>query len=108
MGINELSTQVFANVNVAIVVTLMALGFAIKHFKFLEKFQNEFIPPFLLLVSVILTFIDQGLSVESTMTAIVSAAVAIGLHQQGKNIFSVSIVPTIMNMFGSTTKDENE
>lgn len=103
---NEVMTQVMGNVNVSIVITLMALGFAIKHFKFLEKFQNDFIPPFLLLVSIVLTFIDAGISVPSVMTAIISAAIAIGLHQEGKNIFSVSIVPTIMGTLNNNDKTE--
>ena len=105
--LGSLTNEVFANVNIGIVVALMALGFVIKHFKFLEKFSNEFIPPVLLLVSFVFTFIDNGISTVSAITAIVTAAVAIGLHQSGKNIFMVSIVPNIVNLLsGAATEDD--
>ena len=45
------TNDVLSNVDVTLIVALMAVGFIIKHVKFLEKFENNFIPPFLLLLS---------------------------------------------------------
>lgn len=109
MSINNVletvTTEVFANVNIAIVIGLMAVGFIIKHFKFLEKINNELIPPILLILSMIFTFIDNGISVSSTLVALVSAAVAIGLHEQGKNIFTITIVPTITDILNKNKSE---
>lgn len=97
--VEQMIAEVFSKVDIRIVVALMAIGFVIKHFKFLEKFQNDFIPPFLFLLSFIFSFIGNGFTLEAVFIAIVTGAFAIGLHQSGKNIFTVSIIPNIVNYF---------
>ena len=69
------------------VLFLMAIGFIIKHWKVLDKVENTLIPPVLLVFSFVIEFVQNGFSIEAALTAVVSCAVAIGLHQQGKNIF---------------------
>ena len=79
--------------------------------KLLEKVSNDLIPVILIVISIIVTLAEDGASTQSFITAIVSAAVAIGLHQSGKNIFTVSIVPSIVNKLGKDeeeTTDDNE
>lgn len=105
--VTKLINESLANVNVSVVVTLMAIGFLIKHVKFLDKVNNDVIPPVLLLCSAIFMTIMDGFTVQSIISAIVNAAVAVGLHQQGKNIFTVTIVPSISKLLDSfISKDE--
>lgn len=95
---SQFVNEILSNINILVVVTLMAVGFIIKHVKFLEKVDNSLIPVILLVLSFVFTFIDTGLSVPSIFIAILSAAVAIGLHQQGKNIFTVTVIPWLKNL----------
>ena len=101
MLMSQLVEEAFANVNVSVVLELMALGFIVKHVKFLENIDNNIIPPALLLCSVVAMTIMDGFTVESVISGIVNAAVAVGLHQQGKNIFTVTVVPSISKFFDS-------
>ena len=104
--VNNLINEALTNVNVAIVVALMAVGFIIKHVKFLEKIQNDLIPPILFVLSIVASFIQSGVSLESVIAALVSAAIAIGLHQTGKNIFSVTIIPSVLSKLGYVKESE--
>lgn len=107
MLMSQLINEAFANVNVTLVIALMALGFIVKHVKFLEKVNNNIIPPMLLLFSVVAVTIMDGFTVQSIISGIVNTAVAVGLHQQGKNIFSVTIVPSISDLFAKLTNKTN-
>ena len=102
---NEIMSEALTNVNVTIVVGLMAVGFIIKHLKFLEKIHNDLIPVIILVLSFVATYVDSGVSIASTIAALTSCAVAIGLHQTGKNIFTVTIVPKLVDVLGSTTNN---
>ena len=93
--VNELIAEAMADVNISVVVLLLAVGFIIKHVKKLEKISNDLIPPILLVISLVYEVIMGGFSFEIVVTAVVTAAVAIGLHQEGKNIFTVSIGPKV-------------
>lgn len=95
--IEQLIQESISNVNVSLVVALMAVGFIIKHFKILEKLENNLIPPILLCLSIAFMIVTEGFTVQAIISAIVNAAVSIGLHQQGKNIFTISIVPAIVD-----------
>ena len=106
--VTQLIQEALANVNVSIVVALMAIGFIIKHVKFLDKVNSDIIPPVLLLCSIVAMIVLEGFSVATIITAIVNAAIAIGLHQQGKNIFTVTVIPSISKLLsGLTGKKEN-
>lgn len=104
----QLLDEALSNVNIAIVLGLMAVGFLIKHIKFLEKVENDLIPPILLLLSIVAVVLTDGFTVQSIISAIVNAAVAVGLHQQGKNIFTVTIVPSLAKFFKSFTITSEE
>ena len=107
---SQLLEEAMANVNVPLVVALMAIGFIIKHFKLFEKVENVLIPPVLLVFSVVVLAFENGFTVDTIIPTIISgivnAAVAIGLHQQGKNIFTMTVVPTIVDMFNGLFKKE--
>ena len=98
----QLLEEAMANVDIALVVALMAIGFIIKHFTLFEKVENNLIPPVLLVFSIIVLVFRDGLTgdtiIPTIISAIVNAAVAIGLHQQGKNIFTITIVPSIADL----------
>lgn len=107
--VTQLIEEALANVNVPVVVALMAIGFIIKHVKFLDKISSDVIPPVLLLCSIVAMVILEGFSIATIITGIVNAAIAIGLHQQGKNIFTVTVVPSISKLLSSlTSKEDNE
>ncbi len=82
-----LADEVMSNVNLSIVVALLAIGFCIKHFSFLDNIKNGLIPPILCIVGVVLAFMMNGFTVGVFISGIVSAAISIGLHQMGKNVF---------------------
>ena len=106
--VSQLLDEALANVNIALVIALMGVGFLVKHMKFLEKVENSLIPPILLILSIVATVFSEGFTVASVITGIVNAAIAVGLHQQGKNIFSVSIVPSLTKFFKIFAKSEVE
>lgn len=97
----QLLQEAMANVDVSLVVALMAIGFIVKHFSLFEKIQNDIIPPVLLAFSILVLTITDGFTVPTIIAAIVNAAVAIGLHQQGKNLFTVTVIPSITKLFNN-------
>lgn len=99
--------EALANVNVTLVVVLMAIGFIIKHFKIFEKVENNVIPPILLVFSVVALSINNGFSIPTVITAVINAAVAIGLHQQGKNIFTVTVIPAVSDLINNLLQKED-
>lgn len=106
--LTSMLSEALTNVNLVIVVVLMAIGFIIKHVKFLEKVENNLIPPILLVVSIVISFIDTGITLPSAFSAIISAAIAIGLHQSGKNIFTITIIPGLVKVLGLQKIEEGE
>lgn len=110
--VTQLLEEAMANVDVALVVALMAIGFIIKHFKLFQTVENNLIPPVLLVFSIVVLVFRDGLNTETIIptiiSAIVNAAVAIGLHQQGKNIFTMTIVPSIADLFSTLFKKKDE
>lgn len=108
----QLLQEAMANVDIPLVVALMALGFIIKHFSLFEKIENNLIPPVLLVFSIIVLVCRDGLTgatiIPTIISAIVNAAVAIGLHQQGKNIFTITVIPSITEALGGLFGKEPE
>ena len=98
--LTNMLSEALANVNLMVVVVLMAIGFIIKHVKFLEKVENDLIPPILLVLSLVISFISTGVNLPSAFSAIISATIAIGLHQSGRNIFTITIIPGLIKVLG--------
>lgn len=71
-------------INLKVVIILLGIGFCVKHVPYLAKLSNEFIPVILMAFSLILTFLSFGVNIDSFANAILTASVAIGIHQQGK------------------------
>lgn len=79
-------------VNIKLVFGLLAIGWIIKHVKYLAKLPNDFIPVILIIVSLIVNFLNPdgtapGDYANAFVSGILSASVAIGMHQQGKGVF---------------------
>ena len=94
-------------VDFRLVVFLLCIGFLVKHF--ITKFPNKLIPYLLIVVSLVymLTTMDS-VSTNSIMNAIIDAiisgAIAVGLHSSGKGI--ISIFKTNNNSESTTDIDE--
>lgn len=100
--IEQLMQEALANVDIGFVLILMAIGFFIKYFPALNKVQNNLIPPVLLAVSLVISFIQEGFTVHAVTVAFVSSVLAIGIHQEGKNIFA-PIISSLTNLISSLT-----
>lgn len=100
--IEQLMQEALANVNIGFVLILMAIGFFIKYLPALNKVENNLIPPVLLAVSLVISFIQEGFTIHAVTVAFVSSVLAIGIHQEGKNIFA-PIVSSFTNLIGSLT-----
>lgn len=77
-------------INVLLIMFLMAFGFIIKHMD--TKIKNSYIPAILLVVAMIYEFVslhsyDSTAILNAIVDGIISAAISIGLHSSGKEIF---------------------
>ena len=96
-------------VDFRLVVFLLCIGFLVKHF--ITKFPNKLIPYLLIVVSLVymLTTMDS-VSTNSIMNAIIDAiisgAIAVGLHSSGKGI--INIFKTDNNSESTTDTDIDE
>lgn len=107
MDINTLFTSISGTVNLVIIIALMALGYIIKHTKALSKISNNLIPLILLVSGIIISIVLGGSPVaELIISGIINAAVAIALHQAGKNIFEFLPSTVAINDSGGTTEEE--
>lgn len=104
MYIIQLVEEAFKNANYLIILLLLAIGWLLKHV--VEKLPNKYIPPILIVVGLVATFIQLGISVESAVSGIVSCVIAIGIHQTGKNIFTVSVIPAILEKLNFNKETE--
>lgn len=100
--IEQLMQEALANVNIGFVLILMAIGFFIKYLPALNKVENNLIPPVLLAVSLLISFIQEGFTIHAVTVAFVSSVLAIGIHQEGKNIFA-PIITSLTNLISSLT-----
>lgn len=94
MDIGQLLTGVTASINVPLLLVLMALGYFIKHWPILDKIENNLIPIVLIVIGIAGSLLMGDTSTkaaitECIMSGIVNAAIAVMLHQQGKNIFEM-------------------
>lgn len=96
----DVTSEALANVNILSVVFLMCIGFLIKHWKALDKVENELIVPVLLIASFVISFVENDFSMSMSIatTALCTAVVSIGLHQSGKNIFTQTIIPKVKEL----------
>ena len=79
-------------VDFRLVVFLLCIGFLVKHF--ITKFPNKLIPYLLIVISLAYMLITMdSVSTNSIMNAIIDAiisgAIAVGLHSSGKGIISI-------------------
>ena len=94
MDIGQLLTGVTASINVPLLLVLMALGYFIKNWPIFDKVENNLIPFVLIIVGIAGSLLigdtsTKQLVTECIMSGIVNAAIAVMLHQQGKNIFEM-------------------
>ena len=94
-------------VDFRLVVFLLCIGFLVKHF--ITKFPNKLIPYLLIVISLAYMLITMdSVSTNSIMNAIIDAiisgAIAVGLHSSGKGI--ISIFKTNNNSESTTDIDE--
>ena len=94
-------------VDFRLVVFLLCIGFFVKHF--ITKFPNKLIPYLLIVISLAYMLITMdSVSTNSIMNAIIDAiisgAIAVGLHSSGKGI--ISIFKTNNNSESTTDIDE--
>ena len=94
-------------VDFRLVVFLLCIGFFVKHF--ITKFPNKLIPYLIIVISLAYMFITMdSVSTNSIMNAIIDAiisgAIAVGLHSSGKGI--ISIFKTNNNSESTTDIDE--
>lgn len=79
-------------VDFRLVVFLLCIGFLVKHF--ITKFPNKLIPYLLIVISLVYMLITMGsVSTNNIMNAIIDAiisgAIAVGLHSSGKGIINI-------------------
>ena len=96
-------------VDFRLVVFLLCIGFLVKHF--ITKFPNKLIPYLLIVISLAYMLITMdSVSTNSIMNAIIDAiisgAIAVGLHNSGKGI--ISIFKTYNNSESTADTDIDE
>ena len=96
-------------VDFRLVVFLLCIGFLVKHF--ITKFPNKLIPYLLIVVSLVYMLTTMNsVSTNSVMNAIIDAiisgAIAVGLHSSGKGI--INIFKTDNNSENTTDTDSDE
>lgn len=103
----SIASELNIDVNIITIIALMALGFCIKHIKFLSKISNNLIPIIILITSLAIGIIDKDADttvVQAVLCSIINAAIAIGFHQYGKNF-----IPMIKSFFsGEDIKEEED
>lgn len=94
MDLQEVLTQLPSQINVVLVIGLLAVGYIVKHVPALEKVNNNLIPVILPVIAVVVTLITGDLSTsagitQAIMSGFVNAAFAVWAHNTGKNIFEM-------------------
>jgi hypothetical protein len=87
--LNASDIDITTMLNLNLIFGLLAIGFLIKHLKWFNKLPNDFIPVILLVVSLGVSVLNAdgstpGAYANAFISGLLSASVAIGLHQQGK------------------------
>ena len=79
-------------INPYTIVVLLAIGVCIKHVPALEKVSNNLIPVILIVAGILVDVLVKSSDVTypvAVMNGVVDAALAITIHQSGKNIFAL-------------------
>lgn len=96
-------------INPVVVVVLLAIGVCIKHVPTLEKVSNNLIPIILIVVGMLADVATKSPDVTyavAVMNGVVDAALAITIHQSGKNVFSMFTGTVVDNTSEAESKDE--
>lgn len=110
VDLEQLIVQVPGQLNIPVVIGLMAIGYIIKNTKALNMVSNKIIPLILLGVSIVLSIIlADGYSMKEITMALISglsnAAIAVWAHETGKNVFEMVNAKDIKNMIDSMDND---
>lgn len=113
MDLHQLITELPAQLNIPLLIALMAGGYIIKHVPAMKKVSNNLIPIILPVCAVIVSLLLGDISsAEGIVTAIISglinAAMAVWTHESGKNIFEMINAKTIKEVLSSVTEEENK
>lgn len=97
MAMSELLTQLGVVVNIVLVLFLLAVGYCIKHTPALDKVSNNLIPVILVVLGAVVAVLTKGdITIASAIVnGIINAAIAIAIHQSGKNIFEIFAAKTM-------------
>ena len=100
MNLNDLLPAVNDNIDLVVIITLLAVGYIVKHTPACDKVSNQYIPIILLVLGVAVTFGTSPKAGVGTniVGGILNAAIAIAIHSSGKSIFelfSKSVTDTI-------------
>lgn len=92
MELQTLFAQFGVTISIVVIIFLLAIGYCIKHIKAFDKVSNNLIPIILVVLGAITTLLTKTADtsvVMALMNGIINAAVAIAIHQSGKNIFEM-------------------
>ena len=111
-----MNLDVSSMVDIPTVITLWAIGFAMKHLEWapIKRISNKAIPMFLLVIGMLMVSVRLGdVTFNGLFIGFVSSMFAIGIHSSGKNIFSffndatLSVDSSSMNN-GVVTQEKNK
>ena len=94
MSFEQIVTQLPGQINIILILCLMAIGYVIKHTTIFAKVSNHLIPIVVVVVSLAITIITGDLTstdgaVQAIMTGFINAALAVWAHETGKNVFEM-------------------
>lgn len=92
MELQTLFAQFGVTISIVVIIFLLAIGYCIKHIKVFDKVSNNLIPIVLVVLGAITTLLTKTADtsvVMALMNGIINAAIAIAIHQSGKNIFEM-------------------
>lgn len=94
MSIDQIMTALPGQINIVLLLCLMAVGFIIKHTAIFAKVSNNLIPIIVVVIALVFTLITGDLSttngvVNAIMSGFINAALAVWAHQAGKNVFEL-------------------
>lgn len=92
MELQTLFAQFGVTISIVVIIFLLAIGYCIKHIKTFDKISNNLIPIVLVILGAITTLLTKTADtsvVMALMNGIINAAIAIAIHQSGKNIFEM-------------------
>lgn len=94
LDLEQLIIQVPGQLNFPLLIGLMAIGYIIKNTKALSRVSNKIIPLILLVFGVVVSIIlgdssgSDGVAM-AVINGLANAAIAVWLHETGKNVFEM-------------------